>query len=77
MGTIIKFMFLKCSLLAKRFQNIKPKKELKKENRETQRGSRILIILNDALTNNINISSLADVPSALFDLIYILYTVIL
>ena len=51
------------------------KKERKK--REAQRGSRILIILNVILTNN-NISSLAYyVPGALFDLIYILYTLIL
>ena len=56
---IIKFMFLKYLLLAKRFQKYQTEKGIKKENRETQRGSRILIILNDALTN---ISSLADVP---------------
>ena len=69
----MKFMFLKYLLLAKSFRNIKPK-GVKKENRETQCGSRILIILDDALTNN-KISSLAYVPRALFDIIYILYTV--
>ena len=67
----IKFMFLKYLLLAEipRYQT---EKGIKKENRETQRGIRILIVLNDALTNN-NISSLADVPRALFDLIYTFY----
>ena len=69
-------MLLEYLLLLKRFQNIKPKKEEKKRIKETQRGSSILIIFNAALRNN-NISSLACVPRALFDLIYILYAVIL
>ena len=61
---------------SKEIPKYQTEKGIKKENRETQRGSPILIILNDALTNN-NISSLADVHRALFDLIYNLYTVIL
>ena len=39
-------MFLKYLAPSKEIPKYQTKKEIKKENRETQRGSRILIILN-------------------------------